>query len=190
MPRSTPSRVILVVAILSAAALACRANLGGPTSDASPPSSSPAEATEASQAWEQALAGAGVTGKITVIFTEAQLTSAIATRLASQEDPVLTSPSVVLRDGTIQIFGIIQRGPIEANVRLEITPTLSADGRLGFEVTSADFGPFPASQGVRAGISNMMSEALSGPMGTLATGFRITSVAVADGELAIVAELR
>jgi hypothetical protein len=36
----------------------------------------------------------------------------------------------------------------------------------------------------------MLSEALVGSMGSLATGFRVTSVAVADGALAIVAEMR
>jgi hypothetical protein len=36
----------------------------------------------------------------------------------------------------------------------------------------------------------LLTEVLSGPLGTLATGVRITSVAIDAGELAIVGELR
>jgi len=67
---------------------------------------------------------------------------------------------------------------------------LDREGRLGFELTSADFGPFPAPDGLRSSLSGVLSEALAGPMGTLATGIRVTSVAVSEGDLAIVAELR
>lgn len=179
-----------VLPFLAAAALACRANLGGPPLPFPPPAVSDAAATEASEAWTNSLAGAITTGQITVILTEAQLTSALAARLEAQDDPLLQSPSVLLRDGTIQVYGLAQQGPFEVSVRLEITPVVSADGELGFELTSADLGPIPASEGLRAGVSSMMTEALSGSLGTLATGVRVTSVAVADGELAIVAELR
>ncbi|MBF8257497.1 MAG: hypothetical protein HW375_2404, partial [Anaerolineales bacterium] len=61
---------------------------------------------------------------------------------------------------------------------------------LGFELSSADFGPLPAPEAIRETITGMLSEALAGPMGSRATGFRVTSVAVADGALAIVAEMR
>jgi hypothetical protein len=137
-----------------------------------------------------ALAGAVDTGQLTVILTEEQLTSALASRLAGEQDPSLKSPRVYLRDGTIQVFGDAQEGMFEATVRLVIAPVLDEEGRLGFELTAADFGPFPAPEGLKSGLSGMLSEALAGPMGTLATGIRITSVAIADGDLAIVAELR
>ena len=45
-------------------------------------------------------------------------------------------------------------------------------------------------RGLRSSLSGVLSEALAGPMGTLATGIRVTSVAVSEGDLAIVAELR
>jgi hypothetical protein len=176
--------------VLTAAALACRADLGGPIPPDVPPAVSRSAATEASQAWTEGLAAALATGRVTVILTEEQLTSALAQRLAADPEPILRSPAVFLRDGTIQVYGVAQQGPFEVSVRLEITPVLTSDGQLRFELTSADFGPFPASEGIRASISSMLSEALVGPLGTLATGMRVTSVAVADGELAIVAELR
>ena len=180
----------MVLLTMGVALLACTMNLGGPERLPSPPAPSDAAATEVSQSWSSALAGALVTGQLTVIVTEEQLTSALAARLARDEQPVLHSPAVYLREGTIQIYGLAQEGWFEATVRLVITPVLDQEGRLGFELTSADFGPFPAPDGLRSSLSGVLSEALAGPMGTLATGIRVTSVAVSEGDLAIVAELR
>ena len=36
----------------------------------------------------------------------------------------------------------------------------------------------------------MITEAFAGPIGSLATGLRVTSIAIEDGELALVGELR
>jgi hypothetical protein len=177
------------VITLAASTLACSVNLGGPDIP-SVPQPSTASATQASESWSDALNGAATSGEVKVILTEDQLTSALAERLADDNQALLRSPAVTLRDGAIQIYGVIQQGPFEANVRLVVTPTVDAEGRLNFELTSADFGPIPAPNGLRESLSGMLSEALVGPLGALATGFRVTSVAVADGSLAIVAELR
>jgi len=39
-------------------------------------------------------------------------------------------------------------------------------------------------------ISAILTEAFTGTLGSLATGIRVTSLAVADGQMAIVGELR
>jgi hypothetical protein len=175
--------------MLAASAVGCRLNLGGPALPTAP-AVSDAAATQASAAWGDALGGAATSGQITVILTEEELTSALQARLAADKDSLFHSPAVTLRDGVIQVYGVVQQGPFDANIRLAVTPVVDGDGRLGFELTSADFGPLPAPEGLRGTISGLLSEALAGPMGSLATGFRVTSVAVADGALAIVAEMR
>jgi hypothetical protein len=175
--------------MLATSTVACRLNLGGPELPAAPEVSD-AAATVASTTWSDALDEAITSGQVSVILTEEQLTSALAARLAAKEDALFHSPAVTLRDGVIQVYGVVQQDPFEANVHLVVTPVIDGEGRLGFELTSADFGPLPAPEGIRETISSMLSEALVGPMGSLATGFRVTSVAVADGALAIVAEMR
>lgn len=172
------------------ASLACRLNLGGPEAPGPAPQWSNAAATEAAGNWAAALDSSLLSGQITLLVTEEQLTSSLAARLGQQQEPLLRDPAVFLRDGLIQIYGLVQQGPVEMTVRLAITPVIDSQGRLGFEVTSADLGPFPAPAGLRDGLSAMLSETLAGTLGSLATGFRITSVAIADGQLAIVAELR
>lgn len=180
----------LALPALVFAGLACRMDIGGPQAPGGPPAASALTATQASEAWTSALEGAVVSGQLQILVSEEQLTSALAARLAQDETPTLTSPAVYLRDGQIQIFGEATQGPVQMTLRLQITPVIDSQGRLGFEVSSADLGPFPAPEALRDGLSAMLSEALAGSMGSLAMGFRVTSVAVADGQLAIVAELR
>jgi hypothetical protein len=175
--------------LLALAMLSCRLNLGGPDLPVAPAVSS-ASATRASAAWSEALAGAATSGQVTVLLTEEELTSAIAERIANDSDSIFRDPVVRLRDGVIQVYGVVEQSPFEATVRIVVTPVIDGEGRLGFDLTSAEIGPFPASEGLRGTISGMLSEAVVGPIGSLATGFRVTSVAVADGALAIVAELR
>jgi hypothetical protein len=182
-------RLLPVFAVLSAAILGCRLNLGGPELPPAPEISAGA-AARASASWNGALEQAVTTGQVTVILTEEELTSALAERLASEEEAILRSPVVTLRDGVITVYGVMEQDLFEANLRLVVTPVIDDEGQLGFELTSADLGPLPASEGLRGTISDMLSEALAGPMGSLATGLRVTSVAVADGSLAIVAEMR
>ncbi|HET7009606.1 MAG TPA: hypothetical protein VFI11_02425 [Anaerolineales bacterium] len=169
--------------------LACSIDLGGPEiPDA--PAASESSAQQVEDAWQGALAGAVETGQLTILFDEAQLTSLLAERFAGEPGGALESPVVLLREGAIQVFGVGHQGPLRANIHLTITPVLSQDGELGFELTSAEFGPLPLPEGLRERLSAVLTEALSGPLGTRATGVRITSVAIDSGELAIVGELR
>lgn len=140
--------------------------------------------------WEDALAGAVGTGQVILLFDESQVTALLRERLADDENSAFESPVVLLREGTIQVYGVSHQGPFRANVYLSIAPVLTPNGELGFELTSAEFGPLPVPDSVREGISAILTEVLSGPVGSLATGVRITSVAVEAGQLAIVGELR
>jgi hypothetical protein len=93
------------------------------------------------EAWESALSVDALAGEITLLFTEQQVTSFLAARLAADEDPVLRDPQVYLREGKLNVYGIADQGPFVARVLLAVAPRLSADGALAFDITSADFGP-------------------------------------------------
>ncbi len=142
------------------------------------------------EAWQSALAAAATTHKLMIVLNEGQLTEFLISRLEKQTDPVLRNPQVFLRQGQLQIFGVAQQGPFRANVLVAIAPVLKPDGSIGFEVASADLGPMPAPDSVRESLSAMLTEAFTGSIGSFATGFRIQSLAIANGELAIVGELR
>lgn len=140
--------------------------------------------------WESAVLNAATSGRVTVILTEAQVTSYLALRLEAQEDPLLDDPQIYFRDGTIQIHGHTHQGVLAADVLITVAPVLEPDGAVSFDVSSADFGPLPAPEALRQSVSSMLTEAFTSPLGSLATGFRITTLVVDGGEAALVGELR
>jgi uncharacterized protein YpmS len=142
------------------------------------------------QAWDSAVRAAAGSGRLTILLNETQVTSYLASRLEAQEDPLLTAPQVYLRDGMIQIHGRTHQGAFAADVLITVTPTLQPDGTISFDVTSADLGPLPAPESLRQTVSAMLTEAFTSPLGSLATGFRITTLVVDGGEVALVGELR
>ena len=170
--------------------LACTMDLGGPAAPGDPIPTSEAAAQEILDAWASAAGASISTGEIRLIINETQLTSLVAARLAEKEDPVLRDPQVYLRDGQLQVYGTVEQSMFQGEVLLSISPILDPDGTLAFEVTSADLGPVPAPEGIKESLSALVTEAFAGPIGSLATGLRVTSIAIEDGELALVGEMR
>jgi hypothetical protein len=186
-----PSRSIALPAgLLGLAALACTVNLGGPEPPGPPIAVSTAEAGGVLEAWRGALSADLLAGDVTLLLDEQQVTSFLAARLAADEDPVLREPQVYLREGRLDIYGIADQGPFAARVLLAVAPRLDEGGALAFDVTSADFGPLPAPAALRESLSAVLTEAFTGTLGPLATGLRIRTFAIADGQVAIVAALR
>lgn len=169
------------------AGMACTINLGGPEPPGPPIPVSTAEAGQLMDSWSSLDV---LAGEITLLFSEQQVTSYLAARLAAEEDPVLRDPQVFLREGELHIYGTADQGPFVARVLLAIAPRLDQAGALSFDVISADFGPLPAPDALRNSLSSFLTEAFTGTLGPLATGLRISSVSIADGQIAIVASVR
>jgi LmeA-like phospholipid-binding len=170
--------------------LACTMDLGGPAAPGEPIPTSETAAQEILDAWKSAAGASVSTGEIRLIISETQLTSIVAARLAETQDPILRDPQVYLREGQLQVYGTIQQGMFQGKVLLSVSPILNADGTLAFEVTSADLGPVPAPEGIKESLSALVTEAFAGPIGSLATGLRVTSIAIEDGEMALVGKVR
>jgi hypothetical protein len=183
------STAILAIGLMLTT-LACQLDVGGPEppGETIPVSASAAE--EMAQLWQSALAAAAATGTLTILLDEAQVTSFLDLRLEAQEDPVLHDPQVYLREGLVQVFGITERGPLQASVLVIVAPRLDEDGSVRFEVVSADVGPLPVPDALRQTISSLLTEAFTSPLGSLATGVRITTLAIADGQMALVGQIR
>jgi len=170
--------------------MACQIDVGGPEPPGDPIPISTEAAEELEQVWESAIVAAAGSGRLTVLLSEAQVTSYLALRLENQEDPLLTDPQVYFRDGMIQIHGRTHQGAFAADILITVTPTLQPDGTISFDVSSADFGPLPAPEALRQSVSSMLTDAFTSPLGSLATGLRITTLVVDGGEAALVGELR
>ena len=178
--------------------LACTVFVGGPDYTSLPPIPVSAEAAESIKLELQRAIEAGAqTGIITVNLTEPQITSYLAARMQSdpslqQSDkkPLIVDPQVYLRDGQMQIYGKTQKGIFAANIGIVVTMGVDPNGEPLIEVTSADFGPFPAPEGLKDAITAMVREAYTGSLGPVATGLRIESISTANGVMTITGRIR
>jgi hypothetical protein len=90
----------------------------------------------------------------------------------------------------MQIYGKTQQGIFAANIGIVVTVGVDANGEPLIEVTSADFGPFPAPEGLKDAITAMVREAYTGSLGPVATGLRIESISTANGIMTITGRIR
>jgi hypothetical protein len=188
LPKYSRSGILLAMLGLVLANLACQINLGGPEppGPSSPPSGSETELTDI---WENAI-GTISSGEFRVVFTAEQLTAFLAERMQTSEDPLISNPQVFLDTGQVQVFGFSERGPFSANILITIVPSINSENELTFEITSADFGPIPVPDSLTQGISALITEAFTGSITSRATGIRIKSLSVSDGEMVLISELR
>jgi len=190
----------LFLTILVLTSLACTIFVGGPDYSSLPPIPVSAEAAESIKAEIQraieAAAQSG-TGVITVNLTEPQITSYLAARLQtdpslqqSDKKPLITDPQVYLRDGQMQIYGKTQQGMFTANIGILVNMGVDVNGQPQIEVVSADFGPFPAPEGLKDAITAMVREAYTGSLGPVATGLRIETISIANGIMTVTGRVR
>lgn len=182
--------LIVGFSVLVLGVIACTINVGGPAyPDQHIPVST--EAVGDFQSAMQTAAAAGVeSGDVTLVITEAQLTSFLVYRLQTQSQtkiqPLFTDPQVFLRNGEIQIYGTARQGYLEATIAIVVTAGVDEQGQLKIILTSADFGPLPVPTGLKDAITASIQEAYTGAIGPAAIGFRLESITVTDGTMTIV----
>jgi hypothetical protein len=166
--------------------LACTINLGGPAFPDRRIPISTESVYELHSAFETAAAANDATGQVRLVISESQLTSLLAVRLETQEQALFSDPQVYLQNGQIRIYGIAQRGFLQASIEIVLTAGIDDQGQLKIELTSADFGPLPTPVGLREAISAIVQEAYTGAVGPAAVGFRLEDVTIADGTMIII----
>jgi hypothetical protein len=172
--------------------------VGGPDYSSLPPVPVSTEAVASIQdEIARAIEAGATTGTITVNLTETQITSYLAGRLQtdpslqqSERKPLITEPQVYLRDGQMQIYGKTQQGMFAANIGIVLNMGVDANGQPQIDIVSADFGPFPAPDGLKEAITAMVREAYTGSLGPVATGLRIESISIANGVMTVTGRIR
>lgn len=186
----TRIRILLALTALLFTTLACTMFVGGPEYlEGAIPVSAEAVQSLRSQIEAAVLAGAE-SGQITLLITEEQITSYIAFRLAAREDPVLIEPQVYLRDGQMQVYGKVERGYFIANVRIALNVSVDETGQPRLEIASADFGPIPAPEALKQSITAIITEAYTGSLGPIATGFRLGRIDIANGLMTVIGRIK
>lgn len=183
-------RTLLFPVTLLFVSLACSMFVGGPEypEGAIPVST---EALENLQVQiESALIEGAQTGLVKLQINEEQLTSYLAFKMATQKEPAFQAPQVFLRDNQMQIHGKIVRGYLTANVLVSLTVNVDEFGQPKIEIVSADFGPFPAPDGLKQGFTVLITEAFTGSLGPVATGIRIENINIENGLMTITGQIK
>lgn len=188
--------ILLITLLLTS--LACTIFVGGPNLSDLPPIPVSAEAAESIKEEIRRAFEAGVqTGVVTFNLTEPQITSYLAIRLQSDQNlqqgdktPLITNPQVYLRDGQMQIYGKTRQGIFAANIGIIVSVGVDESGQPKIEIVSADFGPFPAPEGLKEAIAAIIREAFTGPLGPVATGLRIETIGIANGVMTVTGRIR
>jgi hypothetical protein len=179
---------LLLIPVLSS--LACTIFVGGPEYPANPIPFSPEAVESLRTQIEQAMITGAETGIITLQINESQLTSYLILKLQERTNPPLTEPQVLLQNGQMQILGKFQRGIFLANLSIILNVTVDELGKPKIEIASADFGPFPAPEGLNNAVSSLIDEAFTGSLGPVATGIRLESIVIADGLMTLTGRIK
>ncbi len=186
----TRNHILLVLTALLLSTLACTMFVGGPEYPAGViPVSAEAVQSLRDQIDAAVLAGAE-SGVVTLQIDEEQITSYIAFKMAAQEKPAFQDPQIYLRDGQMQVFGKVERGYFIANVLVALTVSLDELGQPVIEIATADFGPFPAPEGLKDSLTAVLSEAFTGSLGPVATGFRLEKIDIANGLMTVTGRIK
>ena len=183
-------RILFISFVTLVVTLACTIFVGGPEIPQPPIPVSADAVTQLQEQIKNAVAAGAVSGEVTLQINEVQLTSFLTYKFLEDETPILTEPQVYLRDGQMRIFGKTQQGNFAANIGIVLAVGLDENGEPALQITSADFGPLPLPDGLNKAITALIEEAYTGALGPVATGFRITSIAIADGVMTIVGRIR
>jgi hypothetical protein len=180
----------LFILTLALTSLACSIFVGGPDYPTNPVPFSMEAVDSFQQQVEQAMTTGAETGTFNLQINEEQLTSYLTLKMQEQVNPPFTEPQILLRDGQMQIFGKIQRGYLLANIAIILSVGIDEAGLPKIEVISADFGPFPAPQGMNEAVSAIVAEAFTGSFGPAAIGLRLEAITIADGIMTLTGRLK
>jgi len=170
------------------AALACSVYLGGPEPPG-PEITPVGDAQSIQKTWSDSVA-LSPDKTVVVVFSEAELTAYLQQKLDANPNNSFHSAQVFLRDGRIQIYGILSAGNASASAILRLRPEVTDQGKINFVLEQAQVGPLNLPAGLLSAVSDVFTEAFTGQVGSIATGFLVQEVLVGDGQIAIRGILR
>ena len=190
MFRKNKFQILLSLFTLLFAALACTMHIGGPDYPEITIPISEQAVQSMQDGFKVAFEEGDTSGNVILTFTEEQLTSLLAIKLAQDANPLITEPQVLLRNGTMDIYGKATQGFFVANVKISVSVGTDENGQPSIQVVSSDFGPLPVPEGINSSLSAIIKEAYTGAVGPVATGFRIQQIGIRDGFMVMAGKVK
>jgi hypothetical protein len=191
--------LILMIAALWLASLACRLGTQSTTSTPTALAAIPITATHEVEtptpvqtaAPQQAITQPTANpGKISITIDEAQLNTMVANELSKQSNPELVNPKIHLQNGQILVSGEINRSGLNASFSGTLTVDVTPDGHLHYNVTSASLGPLPLPQAMRDQVATQLNDILGTPQTQDGQQIYVEAVNIGDGVMTITGHIR
>jgi len=182
--------VLLSVFLIAIIPIACTMFVGGPEYPVEQIAISTEAVGQLENQLEIAKTAAVENGILSITINEKQITSLLALKLADLSDPIIQNPQVFLRNGEIQLYGKASQGNLQANIRIILAASLNSDGKMIVNVSSADFGPFPAPDGLNNTISALIDQSFTGAFGPAITGLRLENITIENGTMNLTGRIK
>ena len=179
--------------LLALAALACNAGVNTPalpTGLPTIPTLDPNLSDKFEEEWQKSLVEAAATGDFSVTITEGQFTDFLNRKNAENSNSTLSNIQVFLRDGQIQIYSAAESDAGSTTLQISATLSLTAEGKLQLNVTSAQLGIFPVPESILESVSQSINDALTGQGTTGSENIQLQSIVIADGFMTITGTIK
>ena len=97
---------------------------------------------------------------ISLVINESELSSLLVYRLEQQSGGLISDSQVYLRDGIIQYRGLLSQPPLSAPIEADIQVKVTKDGRLDYQVLTANAGPIGVPEELIDNITSQFDQAL------------------------------
>lgn len=181
-------RFLSILLVIAATSLACNFPAGLPGQEPQlPPTAQPMSPEEMQRLEEQmrATLEAGASGEVTVTITQEQLNAYIASEVASQPEPWITDPSVVLTEGQVEVYGKIAQSGISANTKIVMKPRIDADGSPKLDVESINLGSIPVPDALNERINSLVDDSLRDYLAQNSNQFRVNNITITEGHMTV-----
>ena len=176
-------RLLLVFMVLIVSSLACSIPSGQSTL---PPTQRPMSTEEIQNLEDQikaTLENPNPAGEVNITITQDQLNGIITSEMAQQADPVITSPSVVLTNGQMEVYGKVTQSGFSANLKTVLQPRVDANGTPKLDMVSINLGGIPVPDALKDQIGTFANDSLANYLNS--NQFKVKAITIDEGQMTI-----
>ena len=178
-------RLLMILTVLVGASLACNLPARGVPTPPPDPTLSAEEIRQLEEQLRGTLVNQQGSDTVTITVTQQQLSSFVASEVAGMSSPPLTNPQVVLVNGQVEVYGVVNQAGISANSKTVLQPRVDADGNPKLDVVSINVGPFPVPDSLKSQVEAMVDDTLSNYLEAQSERFRVTDIQVSEGRMTV-----